>query len=97
MARNTLRRYYNLGEKRLIEWDLKPNDENDTLVINENETRYEIYKIGSDEEPKKGKLVIEEKKVGFTFHANEEGEFLIKIFVTVPPETVSTELIAQVK
>ena len=93
MARNTLRRYYNLGDKRLIEWELRPNDENDILVIEPNYSGYEIYKIGSEEESKKGKLVIEDKKVGFTFHANEEGEFLVKIFVTVPPETVSTELI----
>ena len=97
MARNTLRRYYSLGEKRLIEWELRPNDENDTLVISPDYSGYEIQKIGSDAEPIKGRLEIGDKKVWLKFHAEEEGEFLIKIFVTVPPETVSTELIAQVK
>lgn len=42
MARNTLRRYYSLGEKRLIEWELRPNDENDTLVISPDYSGYEI-------------------------------------------------------
>lgn len=99
MARNTLRRYYNLGEKRLIEWDIRSNDENDVFVINKDleYTRYEIYKNGSEERIAKGELSIKDKRVSFIFNADEEGEFLIKIFVTVPPETVSTELIAQVK
>lgn len=101
MARNTLRRYYSLGEKRLIEWDIRSNDENDTYVINKDieYTRYEIYKNGSEEKIKQGELAFTEKdkRVSFVFSAEEEGEFLVKIFVTVPPETVSTELIVQVK
>lgn len=92
MARNALRRYYNIGEKRLIEWDIRPNDENDILVITE--ARYEVYK--EDELIQNGSMKIEDKRVSFIFEAVEKGEFVVKGFVTVPPETISTELIAQV-
>ena len=93
MARNSLRRYYNIGEKRLIEWDIRPNNENDILVITE--ARYEIYK--SEELVNSGSMTVEDKRVSFVFEATDKGEFVIKGFVTVPPETISTELIAQVE
>jgi hypothetical protein len=90
MARNSLRRYYSVGEKRLIEWDVRPNNENDILVITE--ARYEVYK--GNELIKAGDMTVEDKKVSFIFEAVEKGEFVVKGFVTVPPETISTELIA---
>lgn len=93
MARNSLRRYYNIGEKRLIEWDIRPNNENDILVITE--ARYEIYK--GEKLVKSGSMTVEDKRVSFVFEATDKGEFVIKGFVTVPPETISTELIAQVE
>lgn len=94
MARNSLRRYYNVGESRVIEWEIRPNNENDTIVISE--ARYEIYK--GDVLVKEGSMTsIDNKRVWFLFEANEKGEFVIKGFVTVPPETISTELIAQVE
>ena len=93
MARKSLRRYYNIGEKRLIEWDIRPNNENDILVITE--ARYEIYK--GEELVSSGSMTVEDKRVSLVFEATDKGEFVIKGFVTVPPETVSTELIAQVE
>lgn len=93
MARNSLRRYYSIGEKRLIEWDIRPNNENDILVITE--ARYEIYK--GEELVKFGSMTVEDKRVSLVFEATDKGEFVIKGFVTVPPETISTELIAQVE
>lgn len=93
MARNSLRRYYSIGEKRLIEWDIRPNNENDILVITE--ARYEIYK--GEKLVNSGSMSVEDKRVSFVFEAIEKGEFVIKGFITVPPETISTELIAQVE
>ena len=93
MARNSLRRYYSIGEKRLIEWDIRPNNENDILVITE--ARYEIYK--GEELVNSGSMTVEDKRVSLVFEATDKGEFVIKGFVTVPPETISTELIAQVE
>ena len=93
MARNALRRYYVVGEKGLIEWDVRPNDENDILVITE--ARYEVYKDKGLYDS--GSMTIEDKKVSFIFEAKEKGEFLIRGFVTVPPETKATEIIAQVE
>lgn len=93
MARNALRRYYDIGEKRLVEWDIRPNNENDILVITG--ARYEIYK--EDQLIKSGSMEITDKRVSFVFEATEKGEFVVKGFVTIPPETISTELIAQVE
>lgn len=94
MARNALRRYYVVGESRVIEWEIRPNNENDTTVITD--ARYEIYK--GEVLIERGSMTrVDNKKVWFAFNATEKGEFLIRGFVTVPPETVSTELIAQVE
>lgn len=93
MKRNCLRRYYHRGEKRLIEWSVVPNNELDTLVIVK--ATYEIFK--SDKLVKNGNLDINKQKVGFNFIADEVGEFLIRIYITVPPETLSSELIATVE
>ena len=92
-GRNGLRRYYNLGEKRLIEWDLIPNVEIDTLIITD--ATYEIYKEG--ELYKKGELDKEEQKVSMIFIPEETGDFLIRIYVMVPPESVSAELLVTVR
>jgi hypothetical protein len=42
-------------------------------------------------------MTVEDKRVSLVFEATGKGEFVIKGFVTVPPETISTELIAQVE
>lgn len=94
MARNSLRRYYNIGESRVIEWEIRPNNENDTIVITD--ARYEIYK--GETLIERGSMTnVDNKKVWFVFNATEKGEFVIKGFVAVPPEVISTELIAQVE
>lgn len=94
MARNSLRRYYNVGESRVIEWEIRPNNENDTIVISE--ARYEIYK--GETLIKEGSMTsVDNKRVWFLFEATEKGEFVIKGFVTVAPEIISTELIAHVE
>ena len=93
MARNCLRRYYHIGEKRIIEWNVRPNNQLDTLVITE-----AIYEIWSGKQKiQTGKLEVEGQRVRFVYQPLEVGEFLIKIFVTVPPETLGTELVVSVE
>ena len=93
MARNCLRRYYHIGEKRIIEWNLRANNQFDTLVITE--AVYEIWK--GKEKILTGNMDVEDTRVRLIYQPQQVGEFLIKIFVTVPPETLSTELVVSVE
>ena len=67
-GRNGLRRYYNIKKKRLIEWDLIPNIEIDTLIITD--AIYEIYKEG--ELYKEGNLDKEEQWITYLKGDNAE-------------------------
>ena len=97
MARNTLRRYYKKGEVGLIEWEIRPNIEYENIVIDE--AKYEILKDGividanDIDKPEYGKNVI-----GLAFDTTrfDKGEYLIRVFVTVHPETRIAEIIAQI-
>ncbi len=81
-------RQYTVGEKRLIEWQIKPNAQIDTVVVTD--ARYELLKNG--EVVKTGKADIDGRKLSCMFEAEETGSFLLRVFVTVPPETVKAEV-----
>ena len=98
MARNTLRRYYTIGEEGIIEWEVRPNDEKDLIYVSK--ATYQIFKDGvqldTSEMPK---IQIGEDKttVNLPYKAVEKGEFLIRVFITAGPETRATEIIVQVE
>lgn len=83
-----LNRQYTVGEKRLIEWQIKPNTQIDTVVVTD--AHYELLKNG--EVVKTGNVDIDGRKISCMFEAEETGSFLLRVFVTVPPETVKAEL-----
>lgn len=83
-----LNRQYTVGEKRLIEWQIKPNTQIDTVVVTD--AYYELLKNG--EVVKTGIVDIDGRKISCMFEAEETGSFLLRVFVTVPPETVKAEL-----
>lgn len=83
-----LKRQYTVGEKRLIEWQIKPNTQIDTVVVTD--ARYELLKNGNV--VKKGIVEISGYKISCMFEAEETGSFLLRVFVTIPPETVKAEL-----
>lgn len=83
-----LNRQYTVGEKRLIEWQIKPNSQIDTVVVTK--ARYELLKNG--EVVKTGNMDVNGRKISCMFEAEEIGSFLLRVFVTVPPETVKAEL-----
>ena len=93
-----LRREYTAGEKRRIDWEITPNRPDDTVVITE--ARYEIYPYGSSAENdliKSGTADVDGANVGFLFEGDKKGAYLVKLFVTVPPETAETELLINVR
>ncbi len=83
-----LQREYTVGEKRLIEWQIQPNSKIDTVVVTD--ARYELLKNGKT--VKTGNAEVSGRKISLMFEAEEEGSFILRIFVTVPPETVKAEL-----
>ncbi len=85
---NCLMRRYKIGEKRLIEWQIKPNSPNDTVVVTD--ARYELLSNGAI--VKAGQVTVNNRLISHIFEAENTGSFILRIFVTVPPETVVTEL-----
>lgn len=83
-----LQREYTVGEKRLIEWQIQPNSKIDTVVVTD--ARYEFIKNG--EVVKKGSAEVSGLKISLLFEAEEKGNFTLRLFVTVPPETIKSEL-----
>lgn len=81
-------RQYTVGEKRLIEWQIKPNTQIDTIVVTD--ARYELLENGAV--VKSGSVDIGKRMISYMFEAEKPGNFLLRVFVTVPPETVKTEL-----
>lgn len=86
MARNCTRRYYYKGEARVIEWDIKPLLPDTPLVITQ--AKYNVYKDNNLIET--GEMNIDDTVVSMLFKAENLGEYLITVFVTVPPEIIST-------
>lgn len=89
---NCLNRQYTVGEKKLVEWIIKPNTQIDTIVVTD--ARYELLKNG--EILKTGNVDVSGCKISYMFEAEEPGSFLLRVFVTVPPETVKAELSIEV-
>lgn len=85
---NCLMRRYIIGEKRLIEWQIKPNSQLDTVVVTD--ATYEIIEYGKV--IKSGSATVDANKISILFEADKAGSFTVKVFVTVPPETVEAEL-----
>lgn len=83
-----IRRKYTVGEKRVLEWQIMPNHPRDIIVVTD--ARYEVVSGGAVVDS--GKMTVDGLKVSCIFDASEEGSFVFRIFVTVPPETVETEL-----
>ncbi len=83
-----LQREYTVGEKRLIEWQIQPNSKIDTVVVTD--ARYELLKNG--EVIKTGNAEVSGLKISLMFEAEEKGNFILRVFVTVPPETIKAEL-----
>lgn len=83
-----LQREYTVGEKRLIEWLIQPNSKLDTVVVTD--ARYELLKNG--EVVKTGNAEVNGLKISLMFEAEEKGNFILRVFVTVPPETIKAEL-----
>ena len=83
-----LQREYAVGEKRLIEWQIQPNSKIDTVVVTA--ARYELLKNG--EIIKTDNAEVSGHKISHMFEAEEKGNFILRIFVTVPPETIKAEL-----
>ena len=84
----SLQREYTVGEKRLVEWSIQPNSKIDTVVVTD--ARYELLKNGDI--IKKGHAEVNGLKISVMFEAEEKGNFILRIFVTVPPETIKSEL-----
>lgn len=88
-----LNREYTVGEKRLIEWQIRPNSKSDIVIVSD--ARYEV--CNSDGVVvKSGKCDVSGLKVGFLFEADTAGTFTARIFVTVPPEIVEAEITCEV-
>lgn len=89
---NCLMRRYKIGEKRLIEWQIKPNSPNDTVVVTD--ARYEL--LSNDVKVKSGNVTVNNRLISHIFEAEEAGSFILRIYVTVPPETIETEVYIEV-
>lgn len=89
---NCLMRQYKVGEKRLIEWQIKPNSPNDTVVVTD--ARYELLSNGIT--VKSGNVTVSNRLISHMFEAEDAGSFILRIFVTVPPETIETEVYIEV-
>lgn len=85
---NCCSRIYTVGETHQLDWEIKPNNRNDIVVVTA--ARYEILKSNSVIES--GSAKIDGLKISCLFSAKEKGCYTVRIFVTVPPETVSAEL-----
>lgn len=94
MVGTKLRRFYAVGEARRIEWNIVPNDPDDTVVITG--ARYEILDE-NNETTETGQCDVDGMKVGVLFRAETAGTYLVRIFVTVPPETAETEIVCSVR
>ena len=89
---NFLNRRYKVGEKRLIEWQVKPNSPDDIIVVTD--AKYELMKDGIKIE--NGDASRDGLTVSHFFQAAQTGSFMLRLYVTVPPETIVTELYIEV-
>ncbi len=85
---SSLSREFEVGEKRLIEWEAVPNSSIDTVVVTNAE--YSIIRKG--EVIKSGSASIDGTKISCIFEAEETGSFILRISVTVPPETIISDM-----
>ena len=85
---NSSNRIYTVGEVHQLDWEIKPNNRNDIVVVTS--ARYEILKRNTVIES--GNAKVDGLKISCLFSAKEKGCYTVRIFVTVPPETVSAEL-----
>ena len=87
-----LRRLYRVGERHLIEWQIKPNKPTDIVVI----TKAKYNLLRGDEIIDSGNATVStvdgKHIVSVLFKANDPGTFTLRIFVTVPPETTAAEI-----
>ena len=85
---NCLMRQYKVGEKRLVEWQIKPNSPNDTVVVTD--ARFELLSDGAI--IKAGTVTVSNRLLSHMFEAEKAGSYILRIFVTVPPETIEAEV-----
>lgn len=87
-------RHYTVGEKRKIEIQVIPNDENDIAVISS--ATYDIIKGGQVVKSGNCDIDYETKIVGLLFEADNIGKYTARFRVTVPPEVLNTDVICEV-
>lgn len=87
------RRVYRAGEEHLIEWQVVPNKRNDVIVITAAGCKILNF---ADEADAEYDCTVNGDTVSIKFKADTPGTYLMKTFVTVPPETIEGELIIEV-
>lgn len=90
--RDYVRKFYVSGEKHLLEWQVNPTSPLETVVITD--AVWELIENGAV--VKSGKAKADGQNVSLLFEAENEGSFVLRLFVTVPPETVETEILIDV-
>ena len=85
-------RKYAIGEKVIIDWLVKTKCPFDTVVVEK--ARWEILHRNEIVDSGTAVVDIRNKKtyISVLFNAKNQGHYVLRVYVTIPPETVAAEV-----
>lgn len=79
---------FDLGEKKYVTAIVRTENENDVVIINNEKTKWELYKSITSDPIASGSCLIAGDEVSALIEATEKGNFILKFSVSIEPELI---------
>ena len=87
---------FDLGEKKYVTATVRTENENDVVIINNEKTKWELYKSVTADPIASGSCLVTGDEVSALIETTEKGNFVLKFTVAIGPEVIIEKCVIKV-